>query len=87
MLAPIGNVPRYRLWTGCRNIRPQVPGTEMYLAALSAVNSTNNAKLRKKKARENDLATCESVPYGKLRKRIEIDPVPVEHQEPVSLDL
>lgn len=53
----------------------------MYLTALSAVNTTNNARLRVKKARQNDFMTFELEPYGKLRKRMEIDPVPVEHQK------
>ena len=76
VLAPIEKVPRYRLWTGCRNIRLQIPGYRMYLAALSAVNSTNNTRLTKKKKRDESFMTCELVPYGNVWKRIDIDPVP-----------
>lgn len=66
VVAPIGKVPRYKLWTGCRSIRCQIPGNTMYLAALSTVKSTNNARLRKKNTRENSFMICELVSYGKL---------------------
>jgi hypothetical protein len=61
VVAPIGKVPMYKLCTGSRIIRDQMPGKRMYRAAVMALKRMKSARLRKKKASVKARITGESL--------------------------
>lgn len=60
VVAPIGNVPMYKLCTGCRIMLGQMPGKKMYRAAVMTLKSRKSTRLKKKKPSVNPRITGES---------------------------